>query len=617
MSDPLMYGRVCTPRAASACVGARARGAEVYDGSLRGAQDDVLTEMFSRLLLRRQCRHGHHSQMKIVMVVFAKLLYLSAAYSASSEITHATHAQGSGWSTDPWNPYPIRGELQFSITDYGAVGDNITVDTPAVQRAIDAAASAVKDSGAGGPAYVWVPPGGYLVASLNLSSNVYLVLEKGGILQGSSQSTDYAFDWEQWNVVQAWGAANTGIIAPTESGLGGELRGSMWQMIAGWNAEDHCFIQKNWHGVNNCTADCRPMNLLLVDSINISIVSVWIKDSAFWTQTFRRCTNVLERGVRVEGATQYGNNDGLDIESCSNVTVENSVFITGDDCIAMRSGHCQQLNHPWPMDPHSGRFQPTNAIRLRNLSLQSTSAAIKVEALFQFNHGDLYDVEATDVTIRKTNRAIGIWQRNGNGTLRDLVFRNFDIETQLQYQPNFWGRAEPLVVTSIPDEPADCKQSPDCPAVNKVGLRGIRNITVEHVVARSEGGALFASYAGPGSPNYSGRGVVHGVLLRNVSITITQVGNCTARGGVHDFSPLSHGHSIVQAPVDGLFIDGATGVDFQDVSVSFDGQNQPGYNWSMQCVYLTDRSIRPLELNELHCHNASQHSFELKSRGAS
>ena len=516
------------------------------------------------------------------------------------------HAAGSRSGDDPWNPYPIRGELQFSITDYGAVGDNKTVDTAAVQRAIDAAASAAVTAGAGGgPAYVWVPPGGYLVGSLNLSSNVYLVLEKGGVLQGSSQPADYAFDWEQWNVVQAFGAANTGIIAPKEGEMGGELRGSMWQMIAGWNSEDHCFIQKNWHGVNNCSADCRPMNLLLVDSTNISIISVRIMDSAFWTQTFRRCTNVLERGVHVEGATQYGNNDGLDIESCTNVTVENSVFITGDDCIAMRSGHCQQLNHPWPMDPHSGRFQPTNAIRLRNLSLQSTSSAIKVEALFQINHGDLYDVEATDVTIRRTNRAIGIWQRNGNGTLRDLVFRNFDIETQLQYQPNFWGLGEPLVVTSIPDEPVDCAQTPGCPPVNTVGLRGIRNVTFEHIQARSEGAALLASYAGPGTPSWSGRGAVDGVLLRNVSLTIAQVGNCTSRGGMHDFSPVSSGPSIVPAPVDGIFLDGAAGVAFEGVRVSFEGQGQPSYHWSMQCVHTTSRSERPAGLAGLRCTNSS------------
>ena len=46
---------------------------------------------------------------------------------------------------DPWNPYPIRGphNLHFSIRDFGAVGDNKTVDTAAVQHAINAAAKEV------------------------------------------------------------------------------------------------------------------------------------------------------------------------------------------------------------------------------------------------------------------------------------------------------------------------------------------------------------------------------------------------------------------------------------------------------------------------------------------
>ena len=46
---------------------------------------------------------------------------------------------------------------------------------------------------------------------------------------------------------------------------------------------------------------------------------------------------------------------------------------------------------------------------------------------------------ACQVRIRRTNRGIGVWQRNGNGSLRDLLFRDVTMETQLMWQPNFWG----------------------------------------------------------------------------------------------------------------------------------------------------------------------------------
>jgi polygalacturonase len=479
-----------------------------------------------------------------------------------------------------WNPYPVRGKHIYNVRDYGAIGDNSTLDTAAIQRAIDAAAKAISTQE--GLAYVRVPAGAFLIASVNMSSGVYLVLEAGGVLQGSHDPLHYAYDWQQWNVVQGHGVKNTGVIGPVDGQMGGEIRGSMWQMISGWDKTEHHFLQTNWRGTNNCSSDCRPMNLAFVDSVNISVIGIRIMDSAFWTQLFRRCTNVVERGVHVEGATQYGNNDGLDIESCTNVTVSDSVFITGDDCIAMRSGHCQKLNHPWPLDPTTGRIQPTRGIRLRNLTLTSTSAAIKVEALFQTNHGDLFDLEAKDIRILRTNRGIGVWQRNGNGTLQDLVFRDITIQTQIQWQPNFWGSGEPIVVTSFP---SDDKSS-------VVGLKGIRNITFDSIIAHSEGGILLSTFPGPDTPSFPGRGAVSGLIFRNVSLTIVNIGNSSNQyGSAHEFAPVwgrfADGPVKRKAPVDGMFVDGVSDIRLEDVRIAFNGSNA---NWSMQCLNITARS---------------------------
>jgi len=325
---------------------------------------------------------------------------------------------------DPWNPYPIRGELNFNVKDFGAKGDNITIDSAAFQYAIDSASHALSSESQSNIAYVTIPKGNYLIASINLTSNVYLVLEKEAVLQGSSNPLDYAYDWDQWNVVQTNFSANTGIISPKKNSQGGEIRGSMWQMIAGWNQQEVHFIPKNWVGVNGCNADCRPMNLAFFDSVNITISNIEISDSAFWTQLFRRCQNVNEFNVIFFGATQYSNNDGIDIESCENVTITDSEFKTGDDCIAIRSGNCQRLHHPW-----KGRMQPSRNIRLRNLTLTSTSAAIKIDSVYQMKHGDVYDIDVRDVTIKKSNRGIGIWERTGNGSITGIIFENIQIET--------------------------------------------------------------------------------------------------------------------------------------------------------------------------------------------
>ncbi len=54
-----------------------------------------------------------------------------------------------------------------------------------------------------------------------------------------------------------------------------------------------------------------------------------------------------------------------------------------------------------------GRIQPLHLVRFRNMTLTSTSAAVKLEALFEEDHGDLFDVVMEDIVIKESNRGIG------------------------------------------------------------------------------------------------------------------------------------------------------------------------------------------------------------------
>jgi polygalacturonase len=89
-------------------------------------------------------------------------------------------------------------------------------------------------------------------------------------------------------------------------------------------------------------------NLFFQDSVNIGVVGVRITSSGFWTQTFRRCNNVLVELVTVEGSVQWGTGDGTDVESGYNLTFRESAFKTGDDCLAFRSGSFLTPDPPWP-----------------------------------------------------------------------------------------------------------------------------------------------------------------------------------------------------------------------------------------------------------------------------
>jgi hypothetical protein len=204
----------------------------------------------------------------------------------------------------------------------------------------------------------------------------------------------------------------------------------------------------------------------------------------------------------------------------------------------------------------------------------------------------------------------GIWQRDGNGSLRDVVVRNVAIETQFATPLDFWGSGEPIVVTSFPSEATAAR----------VGLQGIRNVTFENVTARSQGGVLLSTRpAAPSDawqPGFPGGGSIDGLTLRNVSITIAAgLGNVT-RPGSHDFRPVDPSfadpalfaggsYGSVQAPVDGLFVDGATAVVLDGVRVAFDpGTSPPPATWSRQCLIVT--STPTVEgVNTLQCFNRS------------
>jgi unsaturated rhamnogalacturonyl hydrolase len=69
---------------------------------------------------------------------------------------------------------------------------------------------------------------------------------------------------------------------------------------------------------------------------NVLIEGVAIHNSPMWEVHPVLCTNVIVRGLTI--VSHGSNNDGCDPESCRDVLIENCLFDTGDDCIAIKSG---------------------------------------------------------------------------------------------------------------------------------------------------------------------------------------------------------------------------------------------------------------------------------------
>ncbi|MBK9928772.1 MAG: glycoside hydrolase family 28 protein [Saprospiraceae bacterium] len=209
----------------------------------------------------------------------------------------------------------------YLITNFGAVRDGISVNTKAIQAAIDAA-----NKNGGGK--VLIPTGVFLSGTLVLKDNVELYLAKGAQLLASARQEDYPRqpqpkyrslrDQGGWySFIYAEGATNIAI-----SGNG---------TIDGQGAK-----QKGLPNSLGGDLDGRPSNILFISCKKISVSGITLKNSGMWNQHYLNCEDLTINNINVYNHSNR-NNDGIDIDGCRRVILTNSIFDSGDDAICLKS----------------------------------------------------------------------------------------------------------------------------------------------------------------------------------------------------------------------------------------------------------------------------------------
>lgn len=190
------------------------------------------------------------------------------------------------------------------ITDFGAVADSTTLNTEAIQKAIDACT----ESGGG---TVTVPTGIFLTGAINLKSNVELYLERGATLRGSLRIPE---DYPHRALIYAEGIENAGI-----SGHG---------TIDGYS--NHPYYKR--FRVNDGK---RPRGVFFNRCKQISVRGIHIINAGSWTLRIMECDGVKIDGINIY-CLEQGNNDGIDLDA-KNVTIANSIISCDDDGICLKS----------------------------------------------------------------------------------------------------------------------------------------------------------------------------------------------------------------------------------------------------------------------------------------
>jgi polygalacturonase len=204
----------------------------------------------------------------------------------------------------------------YNIKTFGAKADGRTLNTAAIQSAID------KCSKTGGR--VIVPEGVYLSGTLYFKSNVTLYLMPGSVLKGSDRFKNYPDNIVPGNPKTNHAfiyALNVNHIAITGQGT-----------ING-NGQSQEFQLGDDSGPKGNGG--RPVLILMKGCKYIDIMNVRLENSAFWMQNYVDCENLHVKGITVYNHVNF-NNDGIDIDS-KNVLVEDCIIDSDDDALCLKS----------------------------------------------------------------------------------------------------------------------------------------------------------------------------------------------------------------------------------------------------------------------------------------
>ncbi|NOU35873.1 MAG: hypothetical protein HOO88_03780 [Kiritimatiellaceae bacterium] len=231
----------------------------------------------------------------------------------------------------------------FNVRDYGATGDSQTLDSPAINKAIDAAA-------ASGGGTVLVPAGTYLSGSIRLKSNIHLLIDAGATILGAPQEMNAYDETEPYTSggyqdgghsffhnSLIWGENLTNVFITGHGMINGggliskEKTGIMDRMIGFTGDALPAFPPGETSGMPPVRIGNKAIALKLCR--NVVVRDITIFRGGHFAILATGCD-----GMTVDNVTMDTSRDGIDVDCCRNVTISNCRVNTPvDDGICLKS----------------------------------------------------------------------------------------------------------------------------------------------------------------------------------------------------------------------------------------------------------------------------------------
>lgn len=226
-------------------------------------------------------------------------------------------------------------EKQVLANDFGAKGDRVTLNTKAIQQAIDAC---VKQGGG----KVIFTPGKYLTGSIFLKTGVVLQLDEGVELLGSQSLEDYPkINTRVAGIEMEWPAALINIIGQQQAGIIGKgiVNGQGKPFWEAYWALRKQYEAKGLRWIVDYDAE-RPRTLLVDGCEEVMIKDITLKEAGFWTVHLLYSSYITVDGIIIRNNTNGSgpSTDGIDIDSSSWILVQNADIDCNDDNFCIKSG---------------------------------------------------------------------------------------------------------------------------------------------------------------------------------------------------------------------------------------------------------------------------------------
>ncbi len=268
---------------------------------------------------------------------------------------------------------PFFPDKTYDVLDFGAKSDISFNNQKAFQNAIDVCS----ENGGG---MVLIPKGYYLTGPIKIKSNVNLHVSDGAYVQFTKSKEEYPLIFTEYegikriraiSPISAYEAEN---IAITGHGVM-DGAGHLWRGIKKWKITEKqwqkclkkspyvmpnkdggiwCPTETYYNGImgkepdyndpdalkiaSECWDMYRPVFVSLIKCNRVLIEDITLKNSPAWNVHPLYCNNFTMNRAIIKNKFSAQNGDGIDLESCQNCEIANSIFEVGDDGICIKSG---------------------------------------------------------------------------------------------------------------------------------------------------------------------------------------------------------------------------------------------------------------------------------------